>query len=137
DTLSQLCVFLLQSLYVCFQSLYVCIFRALAHIKLIGRKLIALECPKLSERLRRMKMETDAFGTSKRKKRKPPMNADDLKRFAEDLRTHLGLSTEVEIDAKPDGLHVLRINGVDFFFNADGSGYDGWGRSCADPDQPR
>ena len=64
------------------------------------------------------------------------MNADDLKRFADDLRVQLRLSTEVQIDAEPDGLHVLRINGVDFFFNADGSGYDGWGRSCAAPGQP-
>ena len=64
------------------------------------------------------------------------MNADDLKRFAEDLRIQLGVSTDVHIDAKPGGLHVLRINGVDFFFNADGSGYDGWGQSCATPNLP-
>ena len=64
------------------------------------------------------------------------MTADDLNRFAEDLRVQLGLSTDVHIDAKPEGLHVLRINGVDFFFNADGSGYDGWGRSCVPSKQP-
>ena len=64
------------------------------------------------------------------------MTADDLRRFAEDLRVQLEVSTQVDIDAKPEGLHVLQINGVDFFFNADGSGYDGWGRSCADPSQP-
>jgi len=61
------------------------------------------------------------------------MNADDLQRFTEDLRNQLEVSTELHIDADPEGLHVLRINGVDFFFRADGSGYDGWGRSCANP----
>ena len=64
------------------------------------------------------------------------MNADDLQRFAEDLRVQLEVSTELHIDADPEGLHVLRINGVDFFFNVDGSGYDGWGRSYAGPSQP-
>jgi|GEM_PF-4166965 len=60
------------------------------------------------------------------------MNADDLKRFEADVRIQLEVPTEVHIDAKPEGPHVLRINGVDFFFHADGSGYYGWGRSCAD-----
>jgi len=64
------------------------------------------------------------------------MNADDLQRFTEDLRDQLSLSAEVHLDADPEGLHVLRVNGVDFFFNADGSGYDGWGRSCAPSKQP-
>jgi len=31
----------------------------------------------------------------------------------------------------PNGLHVLRINGIEFFFYADGSGYDGWGRAVS------
>ena len=57
------------------------------------------------------------------------MKMDDLKRFAEDLRRHVGLTVELLPDSNPDGLHVLRINGVDFFFRADGSGYDGWGRA--------
>ncbi len=64
------------------------------------------------------------------------MKTDDFQRFAEDLRDQLSLSADVHIDADPEGLHVLRINGVDFFFNADGSGYDGWGRSCAAPREP-
>ena len=61
------------------------------------------------------------------------MTVDDLERFAQDLRNHVGVTVELKIDTSPDGLHVLCINGVDFFFNADGSGYDGWGRSCPDP----
>ena len=56
------------------------------------------------------------------------MKLDDLERFAEDLRHHVGLTAELLPDSNLDGLHVLRINGVDFFFRADGSGYDGWGK---------
>lgn len=59
------------------------------------------------------------------------MQKDDLERFAADLRDRLGLTTEVVASARADGIHVLRINDVEFFFNADGSGYDGWGRSLA------
>lgn len=57
------------------------------------------------------------------------MKADNLQRFADDLRDLARVPVEVEIDDKPDGLHVLRINGIDFFFYADGSGYDGWGKA--------
>jgi hypothetical protein len=56
------------------------------------------------------------------------MKADHLERFVDDLREHVGLDVELEIDPALDGLHVLRINGTDFYFYADGSGYDGWGR---------
>lgn len=59
------------------------------------------------------------------------MKLDDLKRFAEDLRRHVGLTVELALDSHPDGLHVLHIDGVDFFFRADGSGYDGWGKALA------
>ena len=61
------------------------------------------------------------------------MKMDDLERFAEDLRRHVGLTVELLSDSNPDGLHVLRINGVDFFFRADGSGYDGWGKGLLLP----
>ena len=61
------------------------------------------------------------------------MKAEDFKRFAEDLRTHAGLDVTLQLDADPEGLHVLRIKKVDFFFHADGSGYDGWGMSVGDP----
>ena len=57
------------------------------------------------------------------------MTADDLQRFAEDLRLLTSLTVEVSISSKPDGLHTLRINGADFFFHADGSGYDGGGQA--------
>lgn len=57
------------------------------------------------------------------------MTAEDLKRLADDLRLIAGIKSELKIDSDPNGLHVLRINGVDFFFRADGSGYDGWGRA--------
>ena len=56
------------------------------------------------------------------------MNLDDLTRFTDDLRNHAGLDVDLAPDPKPDGLHVLTINGVDFYFNANGSGYDGWGQ---------
>jgi hypothetical protein len=55
------------------------------------------------------------------------MTTNDLERFATDLKTFAGLDAELELAPKPDGLHVLTINGVDFYFYADGSGYDGWG----------
>lgn len=57
------------------------------------------------------------------------MKADDLQRFADDLRRLTGLSVELRIDTESDGLHTLRISGVDFFFRADGTGYDGWGKA--------
>lgn len=55
------------------------------------------------------------------------MNAEDLQRFADDLCRPTGVLVELRISSESDGLHTLRINGVDFFFRADGSGYDGWG----------
>ena len=56
------------------------------------------------------------------------MRTEDLERFAHDLRTRAGLEVEIELDSDPAGLHILRIHGVDFFFHADGTGYDGWGK---------
>ena len=55
------------------------------------------------------------------------MNEQDFVRFAADLK-RAGIDAEFLPDSDPDGLHVLRMNSVDFYFNADGSGYDGWGR---------
>lgn len=57
------------------------------------------------------------------------MNANDIERFANDLRHLAGLDVELRISSEPDGLHTVRFNGVDFFFRADGSGYDGWGKA--------
>lgn len=54
--------------------------------------------------------------------------ASDLERFAEDLAQHAGVQTSFEPTEDADGLHVLTINNVEYFFNADGGGYDGWGR---------
>ena len=65
------------------------------------------------------------------------MKMGDLERFAEDLRRHVGLTVELLPDSNPDGLHVLRINGVDFFFRADGSGYDGWGKALPATQNPK
>ena len=56
------------------------------------------------------------------------MSPDELRRFASDLREIAGLDVALEVDLKPTGLHVLRIACVDFFFHADGTGYDGWGK---------
>lgn len=63
------------------------------------------------------------------------MKANDFQRFADDLRWLTGVSVELRISSAPDGLHTLQINGADFFFNADGSGYNGWGRALV-PMQP-
>ena len=61
------------------------------------------------------------------------MNTEHFERLAEDLRRHAGLTTEFLPDSDPEGLHILRINHVDFFFYADGSGYDGWGKRGVPP----
>ncbi len=61
------------------------------------------------------------------------MNTENLERFAEDLRQHAGLAVEFLPDSDPEGLHILRIAGVDFFFYANGSGYDGWGQQIVSP----
>lgn len=54
--------------------------------------------------------------------------AAELEKFACDLGSLPDLSVSIERDKSPDGLHVLNINGVDFYFYADGAGYDGWGK---------
>lgn len=56
------------------------------------------------------------------------MTQNDLIRFADDLRHHTGLDIGLVLDPSPDGLHVLAIDGADYFFYANGSGYDGWGK---------
>ena len=54
--------------------------------------------------------------------------ATELEKFASDLGSLPKMSVSFERDKAPDGLHVLSINGVDFYFSADGAGYDGWGK---------
>lgn len=54
--------------------------------------------------------------------------ATELEKFAGDLGSLPGLSVSFERDKSSDGLKVLNINGVDFYFYADGAGYDGWGK---------
>lgn len=58
----------------------------------------------------------------------PAAFARDLARFAEDLQEHTGLAATVESGRTSDDLHVLTVNGMDFYFYADGAGYDGWGK---------
>lgn len=53
--------------------------------------------------------------------------ADGLERFAADLQDYAGVQARFERDDDADGLHVVRINNVDFYFYSDGTGYDGWG----------
>ncbi len=53
---------------------------------------------------------------------------DDLSRFADDLRNHTGLEIGLVLDPSPNGLHVLTIDGADFFFNTQSGEYDGWGK---------
>lgn len=54
------------------------------------------------------------------------MSIDDFERFATDLQMHAGLSVEFIPSEIPNGMHVLNIAGVDFYFKV-GGGYDGWG----------
>ena len=54
--------------------------------------------------------------------------ASELEKFASDLGSLPKMSVSFERDESPDGLHVLSINEVDFYFYADGAGYDGWGK---------
>lgn len=54
---------------------------------------------------------------------------ESLEQFASDLREHASIAAMFTTDSDPNGLHVLSINKVDYFFYADGSGYDGWGRA--------
>ena len=65
------------------------------------------------------------------------MKSDDFERLAEDLRRYANVTVEFLPDSDPEGLHILRINHVDYFFNADGSGYDGWGRQSVPPQVER
>lgn len=55
-------------------------------------------------------------------------HATELEAFASDLGSLLKMPVSFERDKSPDGLHVLTIDGVDFYFCADGGGYDGWGK---------
>ena len=52
----------------------------------------------------------------------------DLRHFAEDLGRYSGVEAQLTEDTSADGLHVLTINGVDYYFQADTGGYDGWGK---------
>jgi hypothetical protein len=42
------------------------------------------------------------------------VNTEDVERLAEDLREHAALTVEFLPDSDPEGLHILRINHVDF-----------------------
>jgi len=54
----------------------------------------------------------------------------NLQSFADDLKHHSGLEAKLEPTTFPDGLHVLNIdNRVDYYFQADHGGYDGWGKA--------
>ncbi len=61
------------------------------------------------------------------------MTTEDLMRFAADLQEHIPTPVELRLADDSDGLHVLTISGVDFFFCADNSGYDGWGKALDPP----
>ena len=52
----------------------------------------------------------------------------DLERFVEDLNDHAGVNAVLQPDESADGLHVVTINRVDYYFNSDDGGYDGCGR---------
>ena len=54
--------------------------------------------------------------------------AADLERFVEDLNGHAGVKVVFQPDESVEGLHVVTINRVDYYFNSNDGGYDGWGR---------
>ncbi len=58
---------------------------------------------------------------------------DNFQRFAEDLQYHAGVPVTFKPDSSPDGLHVLQINKVDFYFEVGSGKYDGWGKAI-EPD---
>ncbi len=53
----------------------------------------------------------------------------DLERFAAGLREIANVKATVDLSPHPGGQHVLQVEGVDYYFNANGTGYDGWGRA--------
>jgi hypothetical protein len=53
--------------------------------------------------------------------------------FANDLRECLGLPVEFVPTDDLDGLHCLRVRGVEFRYYADGTGYDGCGLQPGPP----
>ncbi len=54
--------------------------------------------------------------------------AAGLEKLAADMGTFAGVSTSFSPAASEDLLHVLTVNGADFYFGTDGR-YDGWGKS--------
>jgi len=56
-----------------------------------------------------------------------------LERFADDLQYYTNLKTSVDLTDDVDLMHVVQIQGVDFYFYANGTGYDGWGRAMPSP----
>lgn len=54
---------------------------------------------------------------------------ENLQSFADDLTQHSGIEAKLEESPSPDGSHVLKINKVDYYFQADNGSYDGWGKT--------
>ena len=72
------------------------------------------------------------FVSKERDENTPDAVARNLQRFADDLTTHAGIEVSFEADPSPDGLHVLTINNVDYYFQADTECYDGWGKRMSE-----
>lgn len=58
-------------------------------------------------------------------------SGNDLGRFVADLKDIADVKAKVNFSPHQDGLHVLQVDDVDFYFNANGTGYDGWGRAMS------
>ncbi len=69
------------------------------------------------------------FYTSHEKQTLPEKIADNLQRIAEDVNRFTSTKALLTRDDSPDGLHVLTIDGTDFYFHADNGLYDGWGKA--------
>lgn len=55
----------------------------------------------------------------------------NLQYFAADLKHHSGIEAKLDESPSSDGLHVLKINNVDYYFQSNNGGYDGWGKAIS------
>lgn len=53
----------------------------------------------------------------------------NLQSFTDDLKQYSGIEAILVESPSSDGLHVLNIDKVDYYFQADNGGYDGWGKA--------
>ncbi len=54
---------------------------------------------------------------------------DNLERFRDNLGFYAGILATVTPDSSPDGLQVMTINNIDFYFEVGSGKHDGWRRT--------